>query len=58
VRTVEDTPKPPAQPARLDLVDVNPTADMAGMRPATVNQHLAKGTVPVPEIRICNAYAR
>ena len=55
--TVGDTPKPPAEPAQLDLVDVNTTADMAGIRPATVHQHLAKGTIPAPEIRIGNAYA-
>lgn len=55
--TVEDAPMPSAESAPLDLVDVNTTADMAGIRPATVHQHLAKGTIPAPEIRIGNAYA-
>lgn len=55
--TVEDPPKLSAEPAPLDLVDVNMTANMAGIRPATVHQHLAKGTIPAPEIRIGNAYA-
>jgi len=54
---VEDAPKLSAEPAPLDPVDVNTTADMAGIRPATVHQHLAKGTIPAPEIRIGNAYA-
>jgi hypothetical protein len=54
---VEDAPKPPDEPAPLNLVDVNTTAYMAGIRPATVHQHLAKGTIPTPEIRISNAYA-
>jgi len=52
---VEEAPKPSAEPAPLDLVDVNTTADMAGIRPATVHQHLAKGSIPTPEIRIGNA---
>ena len=30
---------------------------MAKIRPATVHQHLANGTIPEPEIRIGNAYA-
>jgi hypothetical protein len=55
--TVEDAPKLSTEPAPLDLVDVNTTADMAGIRPATVHQHLAKGTIPTPEIRIGNACA-
>jgi predicted DNA-binding transcriptional regulator AlpA len=55
--TVKDSPEPPSESAPLDLVDVNMTADMAGIRPATVHQHLAKGTIPEPEIRVGNAYA-
>ena len=55
--TVEDPPKLSAESAPLDLVDVNTTADMAGIRPATVHQHLAKGTIPTPEIRIGNTCA-
>jgi predicted DNA-binding transcriptional regulator AlpA len=54
---VKDSPESPPESALLDLVDVNTTADMAGIRPATVHQHLAKGTIPAPEIRIGNAYA-
>ena len=54
---MKDSPESPPEFAPLDLVDVNTTADMAGIRPATEHQHLAKGTIPAPEIRIGNAYA-
>jgi predicted DNA-binding transcriptional regulator AlpA len=54
---VDQNPESQFEPARIDLVDVNATADMAGIRPATVHQHLAKGTIPAPELRIGNAYA-
>ena len=55
--TAEDNPEPVTGPAPLDLVDVSPAVDMPSIRPATVHQHLAKGTTPTPEIRIGNAYA-
>jgi hypothetical protein len=54
---VEDSPEPPFEPAALDLVDVNTAADMPSIRPATVHKHLAKGTIPTPEIRIGNTCA-
>ena len=54
---MDENPEPPFESPRFDLVDVNATAEMAGIRPATVHQHLAKGTIPAPELRIGNAYA-
>jgi hypothetical protein len=36
---------------------VNATADMTGIRPVTVHQHLTRGTIPTPEIWIGNPYA-
>ena len=58
---MEDCPETPIEPliepAPLDLVDVNTVADMAGIRPTAVHQHLATGTIPTPDIRIGNAYA-
>jgi len=54
---VEDSPEPPFEPAPLDLVDVSTTVDMPSIRPATVHQHLAKGTISTPEIRIGNTCA-
>ena len=54
---MDENPERPFEPVLMDLVDVNATANLAGIRPATVHQHLAKGTMPAPELRIGNAYA-
>jgi hypothetical protein len=54
---VEDNPEPPFEPTPLDLAELSMTMDMPSIRPATVQQHLAKGTIPTPEIRIGNTCA-